>query len=176
MNARTRKIHDGIRELVVTRGAVADWRRVRALRMALTVVLGVAVAAYGMVAVVDATRSVSGARAQDVPSSLEDDRADAAPTDAPPSEALRDDLFTAAGARPVIEREKPRTNPAELLALIELQGVIGGARPRAMVHFRQSQETVTVSVGDDLGEFEVIELRERSVVLRWRDELFELSL
>ena len=45
-----------------------------------------------------------------------------------------------------------------------------------MVQYKRTQEAVTVSVGDDLGEFQVVEIRERSVVLKWRDELFELSL
>ena len=31
-------------------------------------------------------------------------------------------------------------------------------------------------VGDDLGEFKVMEIRSGSVVLKWRNELFELSL
>lgn len=125
---------------------------------------------------IDATRSVSGARAEDVIEGFVDERLDSA-ADAEAGDAdLRDDLFTVPTAPKRVEREEPRTHPVDLLALIELQGIMGGKRPRAMVHFRKSQETVTVSVGDDLGEFEVVDIRERSVVLRWRDELFELSL
>lgn len=89
---------------------------------------------------------------------------------------LRDDLFRAPQPKKTETRKQPQVNPAKLLEQIELQGVIGGARPRAMVMYKNSNETVTISAGDDLGEFQVIEIREGSVVLKWRDELFELSL
>jgi hypothetical protein len=45
-----------------------------------------------------------------------------------------------------------------------------------MVRYKRTGESVVVSVGDDLGEFKVAEIRKRSVVLSWRNELFELSL
>jgi hypothetical protein len=89
---------------------------------------------------------------------------------------LRPDLFMAPRPPKPKAPPAPKTNPVELLALIELQGVLGGSRPRAMIQYKRTRETVTVSVGDDLGEFQVVEIRERSVVLKWRDELFELSL
>lgn len=90
--------------------------------------------------------------------------------------ALRDDLFRAPQPKKTETRRQPRVNPVKLLEQIELQGVIGGARPRAMVMYKNSNETVTISAGDDLGEFQVMEIKEGSVVLKWRDELFELSL
>lgn len=89
---------------------------------------------------------------------------------------LRDDLFAVPRTRQQEKPKAPKTNPVELLRLIQLQGVLGGAHPKAMVLYKQTRETVTVSVGDDLGEFQVVEIRERSVVLKWRDELFEISL
>ena len=91
-------------------------------------------------------------------------------------EKLRDDLFKIPKAQQETKPREPRTNPVELLRLIQLQGVLGGANPKAMVLYKQTKETVTVSVGDDLGEFQVVEIRERSVVLKWRNELFEISL
>jgi len=92
------------------------------------------------------------------------------------SDRLRTDLFKIPRASKPAPPPEPKTNPVELLALIELQGVLGGARPRAMIQYKRTGEAVTVSVGDDLGEFQVLEIRERSVVLKWREELFELSL
>ena len=89
---------------------------------------------------------------------------------------LRNDLFDVPKPTRKQKPKEPKTNPVELLRLIELQGVLGGDNPRAMVLYKRTKETVTVSVGDDLGDFEVVEIRERSVVLKWRDELFELSL
>lgn len=91
-------------------------------------------------------------------------------------QGLRQDLFAVPRSRQQEQPRAPKTNPVELLRLIQLQGVLGGAHPRAMVLYKQTKETVTVSVGDDLGEFQVVEIRERSVVLKWRDELFEISL
>ncbi|MBU8869876.1 MAG: hypothetical protein KOO60_03265 [Gemmatimonadales bacterium] len=92
------------------------------------------------------------------------------------NERLRKDLFKVPVAQKKVERKEPRTNPVELLRQVELQGVLGGSNPKAIVQYRRTKETVTVSAGDDLGEFKVIEIRERSVILKWRDELFELSL
>ena len=91
-------------------------------------------------------------------------------------EQLRNDLFKVPAPKKKVERKTPKTNPAELLARIELQGVMGGSRPRAIVMYKHNRETITVSAGEDLGEFKVMEIRERSVVLKWREELFELSL
>ena len=91
-------------------------------------------------------------------------------------ERLRNDLFKVLKPKKNNTKKKPKTNPVELLRLLELQGVLGGERPRAIVFYKRTKKTVTVSVGDDLGEFEVREIREKSVILKWRDELFELSL
>ena len=91
-------------------------------------------------------------------------------------EQLRNDLFNVPAAKKKVVRKTPKTNPAELLARIELQGIMGGSMPRAIVMYKHNRETITVSAGEDLGEFKVMEIRERSVVLKWRDELFELSL
>ena len=93
-----------------------------------------------------------------------------------PNVKLRNDLFDVPKPTRKAKPKEPKTNPVELLRLIELQGVLGGKNPRAMVLYKRTKETVTVSVGDDLGDFEVVEIRERSVVLKWRNELFELSL
>lgn len=89
---------------------------------------------------------------------------------------LRNDLFKILKPEKEKEKKAPQTNPVELLALIELQGVLGGRSPRAIVLYKRTKKTSTVSVGDDLGEFKVVEIRDRSVILKWREELFELSL
>ena len=92
------------------------------------------------------------------------------------NERLRNDLFKVPVVKKKVDRKEPKTNPVELLRRIELQGIMGGSNPRAIVQYRHNKETITVSAGDDLGEFKVVEIRERSVILKWRDELFELSL
>ncbi len=89
---------------------------------------------------------------------------------------LRSDLFKIPKPKNENVKKAPKTNPVELLGLIELQGVLGGKTPRAIIMYKRTQKTSTVSVGDDLGEFMVVEIRDRSVILKWRDELFELSL
>lgn len=89
---------------------------------------------------------------------------------------LRNDLFKIPKTKKENTRKTPKTNPVELLGLIELQGVLGGKTPKAIILYKRTQKTSTVSVGDDLGEFMVVEIRDRSVILKWRDELFELSL
>ena len=91
-------------------------------------------------------------------------------------ERMRNDLFKVGKPKKDNKKKVPKTNPVELLRLLELQGVMGGDNPRAIVFYKRTKETVTVSVGDGLGEFEVTEIRERSVILKWREELFELSL
>ena len=91
-------------------------------------------------------------------------------------ERLRNDLFKVLKPKKNNTKKEPKTNPVELLRLLELQGVLGGDSPRAIVFYKRTKKTVTVSVGDDLGEFGVMEIREKSVILKWRDELFELSL
>lgn len=70
----------------------------------------------------------------------------------------------------------PKTNPVELLQLLELQGVLGGKNPKAIIVYKKTNDSHTLSVGDDLGEFKVKEIKDRSVILQWREELFELSL
>ncbi len=91
-------------------------------------------------------------------------------------EQLRNDLFKVPKPEKNNTKKVPRTNPVELLRLLELQGVLGGTTPRAIVFYKRTKKTVTVSVGDDLGEFKVMEIRDGSVILKWRDELLELSL
>ena len=91
-------------------------------------------------------------------------------------ERLRSDLFKAPIPKKQNTKKVPKTNPVELLRLLEFQGVLGGENPRAIVYYKRTKHTVTISAGDDLGEFKVMEVRERSVILKWRDELFELSL
>ena len=91
-------------------------------------------------------------------------------------ERLRSDLFKVPTPRKQDTKKAPKTNPIELLRLLQFQGVLGGENPRAIVYYKRTKQTVTISVGDDLGEFKVMEIRERSVILKWRDELFELSL
>ncbi|MFO7608612.1 MAG: hypothetical protein R6X35_05355 [Candidatus Krumholzibacteriia bacterium] len=157
---------------VTARGPVADWVRCRVLAAAFTCALVVWVG-IGL-------GRLAAARPPVVPAgaAVEAPAADAAPSPArtPAAGRLRDDLFRIPSTGPRTTPQEPKTNPVELLDLIQLQGVLGGRSPRAVVMYKRNQEAVTVSVGDDLGEFKVIEIRERSVVLKWREELFELSL
>lgn len=156
---------------------LAAWLRARALLMVASVaVLVWCAAAVGSLGLASLRTRPGGGRAVVGATSeaLTGGRLDAG--QAASGAALRPDLFAVPRAAPARAPQQPRTNPVELLGLIELQGVLGGTRPRAMVMYAKTRETVTVSVGDDLGEFKVMEIRERSVVLTWRDELFELSL
>ena len=157
-------------------GPVGTWIRIRLVRMALTTLLMVWLLTRVAGWAFEATRPHTGSAAVLAMEEISTGGEAPVPADARSTQGLRDDLFALPHARPAAEPARPRTNPVELLEKVELQGVVGGDRPRAMIRYRTTQETVTVSVGDDLGEFEVIEIGERSVVLKWRDELFELSL
>jgi hypothetical protein len=155
----------------------ADWVRYRVLAMLLTAVL--LVWSTGRVASLIWASPDASSSAGIAAGEVATDVTGAAPEvagRAPTREGSRPDLFKVPHTRKPTPRQEPKTNPVDLLALIELQGVLGGSHPRAMIQYKRTQEAVTVSVGDDLGEFKVMEIRERSVVLKWREELFELSL
>lgn len=70
----------------------------------------------------------------------------------------------------------PKTNPTALLELITLKGLVGGTTPRAIVYHKRTKETYTVTVGENIGEFTVEAITARSVVLKWQEESFELTL
>jgi hypothetical protein len=172
-----REVLAGLWLAATASGPAADWVRYRMLAMLLTV--AVIAWSLGRVAFLLADDHGTTAPADAAAHTLADAGPDAlriAADGSPAREGLRHDLFKLPRARKPAPPPEPKTNPVELLALIELQGVLGGARPRAMIQYKRTQEAVTVSVGDDLGEFEVVEIGERSVVLKWRNELFELSL
>jgi hypothetical protein len=162
---------------VAGRGPVTDWVRYRLLSAVLMAVVLVwcAVAAVTRVTAGDAGAPDGAVAAPETAVAAAAGEGGGARSAAARG-GLRDDLFRAPQAKRKAEPTKPRTNPVELLELIELQGVLLRSNPRAMVTYKRTGESVTVSVGDDLGEFKVMEIRERSVVLKWRDELFELSL
>ena len=164
-----------LRQRLATRGPLADTVRLRFGRMVMTTVLLGWIGTRLISLSSDAVLPAPGEAAPPPRSESTTDSGDVMrPEDSAAS--LRDDLFGVPRPSRTIEPKKPRTNPMELLETIELQGVMGGDRPRAMMMYRKTQETVIVSEGDGLGEFEVIEIRERGVVLKWREELFELSL
>jgi len=50
-----------------------------------------------------------------------------------------------------------------------------GVSRSAIIMYKKNGEYSTVSVGDDLGEFKVQEIGAGSVVLKWREDLFELK-
>jgi len=86
----------------------------------------------------------------------------------------RSSLFEGRQKIAVVE-QAPKTNPAALLQLIELKGITGGVSRSAIIMYKKNGEYSTVSVGDDLGEFKVQEIGAGSVVLKWREDLFELK-
>jgi hypothetical protein len=161
---------------VTASGPVADRARAGLLVTVLWTVVAVWTLAAAAPLVLDG-RGADGAAGSPTPGADGDIAAAPSATAGPRrGPALRSDLFDAPAPRKAAAKVEPKTNPVELLALIELQGVLGGDAPRAMVRYKRTGEAVIVSAGDDLGEFKVAEIRKRSVVLSWRNELFELSL
>ena len=162
---------------VTAPGPVADRARAGLLVAALWMVVATWTLTAAAALVLDGRQAADGAGAAPAAGSGGDTAAaSATPDRARRGPALRTDLFDAPAPRKAVAKVEPRTNPVELLALIELQGVLGGDEPRAMVRYKRTGEALVVSAGDDLGEFKVAEIRKRSVVLSWRNELFELSL
>lgn len=164
-------------QVVTSRNPANDWARGRVLTMLITTV----VIGWGLTGITNLIVAELGAEPGpqllfgddfDSPTGNETTVAGVAGT----REGLQNNLFRIPQAPKKPTTRKPKTNPVELLGLIELQGVLGGSNPRAIILYKRSKKTVTVSVGDDLGEFKVMEIRERGVILKWRDELFELSL
>ena len=162
---------------VLSKNPVTDWAKGRLLTMVITVLVLI----WGLGGIFDlivagpgsGTRN-QGAMIEGVENRSEGETKVSGGIHA--KERLRNDLFKVAKPKKDNKKKAPKTNPVELLRLLELQGVMGGDSPRAIVFYKRTKETVTVSVGDGLGEFEVTEIRERSVILKWREELFELSL
>ncbi len=173
----TREAQRALWQAIASGNPANDWAKGRVLTMALTVVVMV----WGLGGLLDLVVAELGA----VPGTALLTGGDAGLATGSESEfagktasgtRLPNDLFKIPQAKKRPTKKAPRTNPAELLGLIELQGLLGGTNPRAIVLYKRSKKTVTVTVGDDLGEFKVMEIRERGVILKWRDELFELSL
>jgi hypothetical protein len=173
LSARTLQM---VGRALIAQTPALNWAKGQVVVMLVTLLLVV----WGVDSIADLTLSGYGDRAASlglIKSDAEGESGEGLGEEAPAArELLRDDLFEVPRAQQEVKAKEPRTNPVELLRLIQLQGVLGGKNPKAMVLYKQTKETVTVSVGDDLGEFEVVEIRERSVVLKWRNELFEISL
>jgi|GEM_PF-4250736 len=162
---------------VLSRHPAADWTKGRLLTLAVT--LGVLIwAGGGIWGAVEAGLDVGPALDSLALDKPETDNGDGDRVEGRRrlGAGLRSDLFKVPTREKAKPGKGPTIGPAELLKLIELQGVMGGSNPRAMVLYKATNETVTVSVGDDLGEFEVMQIRDRSVVLKWRNEEFILSL
>ena len=166
-----------LRRIVVSRSPALDWAKGQmVVAVFALVLLAACVAGVLRLALPEmgaGTRNVPGEVSETVADAQDGDEAGNRSGAAP---RLRDDLFRIPVVERPVVRQEPKINPVQLLRQIELQGVIGGNNPRAMVLYKSTNETVTVSAGDDLGEFQVVEIKERSVVLKWRDEMFELSL
>ncbi len=167
----------GLGRAAVSKNPVTDWAKGRMLTMVLTVLVLV----WGLDGIIGMTVGGPGTRlgneiglTEGMENRSESETKVSGGTHA--KEGMRGDLFKVAKPKKDNKKKVPKTNPVELLRLLELQGVLGGDSPRAIVFYKRTKETVTVSVGDGLGEFEVTEIRERSVILKWREELFELSL
>ena len=164
-------------QAVISKNPVTNWTKCRLLMMGFTVLVLI----WGLGGILDLVVSGpgegfnrQGTVIEGAESGSDGDMKVAGRNQA--RERLRNDLFKVTKPKKNNKKKEPKTNPVELLRLLELQGVLGGERPRAIVFYKRTKKTVTVSVGDDLGEFEVTEIREKSVILKWRDELFELSL
>jgi len=162
---------------VISKNPATDWTKGRVLTMGLTVLVLV----WGLGGIYDLVVSDPGAGLNNQGLVLEgaesgSDGNTKVAAGANTRERLRNDLFKVLKPKKNNTKKEPKTNPVELLRLLELQGVLGGDSPRAIVFYKRTKKTATVSVGDDLGEFEVMEIREKSVILKWREELFELSL
>jgi len=162
---------------IISKNPATDWTKGRILTMGLSVLVLI----WGLSGIFDLVVSdpgeglnKQGLVIEGAESGTDGDTKVAAGTKT--REQLRNDLFKVLKPKKNNKKKEPRTNPVELLRLLELQGVLGGNSPRAIVFYKRTKKTATVSVGDDLGEFEVMEIREKSVILKWRDELFELSL
>ena len=162
---------------VISKNPATDWTKGRVLTMGLTVLVLI----WGLGGIIDLVvwDPGEGLSQQDLvlegaESGSDSDTKVAAGANT--MERLRNDLFKVLKPKKNNTKKEPKTNPVELLRLLELQGVLGGDSPRAIVFYKRTKKTATVSVGDDLGEFEVMEIREKSVILKWREELFELSL
>ncbi|MCK9995629.1 MAG: hypothetical protein KAH56_05025 [Candidatus Krumholzibacteria bacterium] len=162
---------------VISKNPATDWTKGRVLTMGLSVLVLI----WGLGGIFDLVvldpgegLNKQGLVIEEAESGTDGDTKVAAGANT--MERLRNDLFKVLKPTKNNTKKQPRTNPVELLRLLELQGVLGGENPRALVFYKRTKKTVTVSVGDDLGEFEVMEIREKSVILKWRDELFELSL
>ena len=161
----------------VSKNPVTDWAKGRMLAMVFTVLIliwGLGGTWDLIVAGPGLGTGIQGPVIEDLENRSESETKVSGGTNA--KERMRNDLFKVAKPKKDNKKREPKTNPVELLRLLELQGVMGGDKPRAIVFYKRTKETVTVSVGDGLGEFEVTEIRERSVILKWREELFELSL
>ncbi len=162
---------------IISKNPATDWTKGRILTMGLSVLVLI----WGLSGIFDLVVSdpgeglnKQGLVIEGAESGTDGDTKVAAGTKT--REQLRNDLFKVLKPKKNNKKKEPKTNPVELLRLLELQGVLGGENPRAIVFYKRTKKTATVSVGDDLGEFEVMEIREKSVILKWREELFELSL
>lgn len=85
----------------------------------------------------------------------------------------RSTLFRSPVVRP---QPKPSAVVPDLANELQLNGVIGGDNPQAIIFHKRTQQIHSVRVGQRFGEFEVVEIRPMRVVLKWRDETFELSI
>ena len=162
---------------VISKNPATDWTKGRVLTMGLTVLVLV----WGLGGIFDLVVSDPGEGLNNQGPALEGAEGGSVgdtkvAAGANTRERLRNDLFKVLKPKKNNTKKEPKTNPVELLRLLELQGVLGGDSPRAIIFYKRTKKTATVSVGDDLGEFEVMEIREKSVILKWREELFELSL
>ena len=92
------------------------------------------------------------------------------------SAKLRADLMRQRPQRRADRSRETATVAPEVAKQLQLQGIVGSDPPRAILLELQSHQTHTVSVGQRVGAFEVVEIADSKIILKWRDELFELGL
>ena len=90
--------------------------------------------------------------------------------------------LTVLGRSRMVRPPTPRTRPEpnvivpDLANELQLQGVIGGDSPQAIILHKRTQQTHSVRVGQKFGEFTVVEIHSMRVILQWRDETIEISI
>lgn len=160
---------------LLTRRQTADWWIwVRALNspIILVAVTGLAVAWFSRPTGVDMPES--GTPSGPLEWQAQGSRASGLPTSG--AQLSGSTLFGAAGksrARPTSEHN---VTLAELSKGLQLQAIIGGNNPRAVIFNSETNQTHQVSAGQFIGDIEVRGIGTTTVELGWKDETIQLSL
>jgi type II secretory pathway component PulC len=83
-------------------------------------------------------------------------------------------LFGAADTQKTAEKHGPSAN--EIIAGLNLQGIVAGLEPKAMIEDKKNQKSYYVKEGEYVGEVQVKKIGEGKVTLELNGEDFSLSL